>query len=150
MNSQFSHYSRYSLFSLHDHIGQSYRGVQNCKRHIILNKAKCQSVCLFVNLVLLMYLQSTNIICKDSMQSACCHIRPCHWILYLECFPEGCWKKGLFIAKLSFNFNCNLVESWVSIDFIFHTHHPPTRPQEKFKIHLEWDIYTYLQLQLQL
>ena len=29
------------------------------------------------------------------------------------------------IAKLSFNFNYNLVESWDSINFIFQTH-PPT------------------------
>ena len=42
------------------------------------------------------------------------------------------------IAKLSFNFNYNLVESWDSINFIFNTHppnHPPTHPppQEKSK-----------------
>ena len=40
------------------------------------------------------------------------------------------------IAKLSFNFNYNLVESWDSINLIFHTHHPPIHPQEKFKKHL--------------
>ena len=39
------------------------------------------------------------------------------------------------IAKLSFNFNCNLVESWDSINFIFHTH-----LQEKFKNHF-FEIY---------
>ena len=40
-----------------------------------------------------------------------------------------------FFAKLSFNFNYNLVESWDSINFIFNTHppnhpttHPPTHP----------------------
>ena len=47
-----------------------------------------------------------------------------------------------FFAKLSFNLNYNLVESWVSINFIFNTHpttHPPTQPptqpppQEKSK-----------------
>ena len=32
-----------------------------------------------------------------------------------------------FIAKLSFNLNYKLVESWVSINLIFHIHHPPTR-----------------------
>ena len=32
-----------------------------------------------------------------------------------------------FIAKLSFNLNYKLVESWVSINFIFHTHQPPNR-----------------------
>ena len=42
----------------------------------------------------------------------------------------------IFFAKLSFNFNYNLVESWDSINFIFNTHpptHPTTHPQEKFK-----------------
>ena len=38
----------------------------------------------------------------------------------------------VLIAKLSFNFNYNLVESWDSINFIFNTH-PTTHPQEKFK-----------------
>ena len=48
------------------------------------------------------------------------------------CTGNGAYndKKMLFISKLSVNFNYNLVESWDSINFIFHTH-----PQEKFKKH---------------
>ena len=36
-------------------------------------------------------------------------------------------------AKLSFNFNYNLVESWVSINSILHTH-PPTTCRKSLKI----------------
>ena len=37
----------------------------------------------------------------------------------------------IFVAKLSFNFNYNLVESWDSINFIFNTH--PTTFKENYE-----------------
>ena len=47
------------------------------------------------------------------------------------------------IAKLSFNFNFNLVESWDSLNFIEHTHPPPTHPpdQKSSEISIETELF---------
>ena len=56
----------------------------------------------------------------------------------------------MIFAKLSFNFNFNfnskLVESWVSINFIFNTH-PPNQPRRK-SLKITWKAQLYLQQQL--
>ena len=48
----------------------------------------------------------------------------------------------LFSLKLSFNFNYNLVESWVSINLIFHTHHPPNHhpPTRRKSLKITWSL----------
>ena len=51
------------------------------------------------------------------------------FLFYLHYWGIFKWVKTHWVfAKLSFNFNYNLVESWVSINFIFNTHQPPTHP----------------------
>ena len=55
-------------------------------------------------------------------------------------FPPRLYREGgppPSFAKLSFNFNPNLVESWVSIYLIYNTHHPLIHLQKFFENHFK-------------